>query len=67
MTAAAFSAVLGPWGRKNGLFLADLFAVAAIIGWSFYGEQSLSYLVLTEKRHLNLSAGFPALLPFWVQ
>lgn len=49
MTAAAFSAVLGPWGGKMVSFSLIFFAVAAIIGWSFYGEQSLSYLVPHRK------------------
>ena len=49
MTSAAFSAVLGPWGGKMVSISLIFYAVAAIIGWSFYGEQSLSYLMPHKK------------------
>lgn len=49
MTAEAFSEVLGPWGGKMVSFSLIFYAVAAIIGWSFYGEQSLLYLMPHRK------------------
>ncbi len=49
MTAAAFSRVLGPWGGRIVSFSLIFYAVAAIIGWSFYGEQSLAYLMPNRK------------------
>ncbi|MDD3193587.1 MAG: sodium:alanine symporter family protein [Oscillospiraceae bacterium] len=49
MTVAAFSAVLGTWGGKIVSFSLIFYAIAAIIGWSFYGEQSLSYLIPHRK------------------
>lgn len=64
MTSAAFSAVLGPWGGKMVSISLIFYAVAAIIGWSFYGEQSLSYLMPHKKnavlvyRFLFLFAAF---------
>lgn len=63
MTSAAFSAVLGPWGGKMVSISLIFYAVAAIIGWSFYGEQSLSYLMPhKKKRRSGLSVSFFILL-----
>ncbi len=58
MTAAAFSAVLGPWGGKMVCFSLIFYAVAAILGWSFYGEQSLSYLMPNRKNAIFLYRAF---------
>ena len=45
MTACAFSSVLGSWGGKIICLSLIFFAVASILGWSYYGEQSLNYLL----------------------
>lgn len=45
MTAAAFSSVLGPWGGGMVAVSLLLFAFSSVIGWSYYGQQCLSYLV----------------------
>lgn len=52
MTAEAFSAVLGPFGGWMVAFSLIFFAIAAILGWSFYGEQSLVYLLPGRKKVL---------------
>lgn len=57
MTAAAFSAVLGPWGGKMVSFSLIFYAIAAMIGWSFYGEQSLIYLLHGKKHTLSIYRG----------
>ena len=55
----------GTLGRKNGLFLADLFCRCRnhrlVVLW---GTKPFLSCPSQKKRHLNLSAGFPALLPF---
>ena len=45
LTNAAFSAALGPWG---GIFVSIsivFFAITAILGWAFYGERAIGYLL----------------------
>ena len=44
MTAAAFSAVLGSAGSTVVAVSLLLFAFSSILGWSYYGQQCLSYL-----------------------
>ena len=44
LTAAAFSSVLGPWGGAVVSLSLLLFAFSSILGWSWYGEQSILYL-----------------------
>ena len=44
LTAAAFSSVLGPAGAGIVALSLLLFAFSSILGWSYYGQQCLSYL-----------------------
>ena len=44
LTAAAFSAALGPAGGGIVALSLLLFAFTSILGWSYYGEQCLRYL-----------------------
>ena len=44
LTAAAFSQVLGGWGEVIVTLSLLLFAFSSILGWSYYGEQCLSFL-----------------------
>ncbi|MDR2729986.1 MAG: sodium:alanine symporter family protein [Treponema sp.] len=49
LTMAAFSATFGPAG---GIFVTIgilLFALSTILGWSYYGQQSLGYLTKNNK------------------
>lgn len=48
LTAAAFSSVLGPFGQGAVALSLLLFAFSSILGWSYYGEQCLSF-ILAEK------------------
>lgn len=49
MTAAAFSAVLGPPGSAVVAVSLLLFAFSSILGWSYYGQQALRYLSGGER------------------
>lgn len=44
LTAAAFSAALGPIGSGIVALSLLLFAFTSILGWSYYGQQCLNYL-----------------------
>ncbi len=49
LTAAAFSSVLGPWGGAVVSLSLLLFAFSSILGWSWYGEQSILYLTGSRR------------------
>lgn len=49
VTAAAFSAVLGHGGGVIVAVSLLLFAFSSILGWSYYGQQCLSYLTGGER------------------
>lgn len=44
LTSLAFSMTLGEWGGTAVSLSTVLFALATILGWSFYGERCCSYL-----------------------
>ena len=44
LSAAAFSTVLGRWGGPFVAVCLLLFAFSSLLGWSYYGERSLSFL-----------------------
>lgn len=52
LTAAAFSAVLGPAGGGLVALSLLLFAFSSILGWSYYGQQALEFL--SPKAPLSL-------------
>ena len=49
LSAAAFASVLGPGGSILVSVCLVLFAFSSLLGWSYYGEQSLRYLVGSDK------------------
>ncbi len=49
LSATAFATVLGQWGNILVSVCLVLFAFSSILGWSYYGEQSLRYLVGSNK------------------
>lgn len=60
LSAAAFSTVFGRWG---GIFVSLcllLFAFTSLLGWSYYGEQSLAYLTGTDRWRWGYRALFLA-------
>lgn len=44
LAAQAFSTVLGQWGGNFVAVSSLLFGFASLLGWSFYGEQSIRYI-----------------------
>lgn len=48
LTAVSFGTVYGSWGNVIVAVCLLLFAFSSILGWSYYGEQSLQYL--TKKK-----------------
>ncbi len=44
LTSEAFARALGPWGGAAVSVCTTLFALATILGWSFYGERCCAYL-----------------------
>ena len=42
---AAFSRVFGSWGELFITISITLFAFSTILGWSYYGEQTVEYLL----------------------
>lgn len=44
LSAAAFGTVFGAWGGAFVAVCLLLFAFTSLLGWSYYGERSLSYL-----------------------
>ena len=49
LTAAAFGSVLGPAGEGVVALSLLLFAFSSILGWSYYGQQSLRYLTGNDR------------------
>ena len=49
LTAAAFGSVLGPVGEGIVALSLLLFAFSSILGWSYYGQQSLRYLTGDDR------------------
>jgi AGCS family alanine or glycine:cation symporter len=49
LTAAAFARVLGPAGGGIVALSLLLFAFSSILGWSYYGQQCLRYLVGDDR------------------
>ncbi|MCC8122956.1 MAG: sodium:alanine symporter family protein [Oscillospiraceae bacterium] len=49
LSAAAFATVLGHGGSILVTVCLMLFAFTSLVGWSYYGEQSLRYLTGTER------------------
>lgn len=50
LTAAAFGSALGPAGARVVALSLLLFAFSSILGWSYYGEQSLSFFFLNNRK-----------------
>ena len=48
LSAAAFGTVLGRWGGVLVSVCLTLFAFTSLLGWSYYGEQSIRYLTRSE-------------------
>ena len=49
LTASAFGSVLGPVGEGVVALSLLLFAFSSILGWSYYGQQSLRYLTGNDR------------------
>ena len=49
LSAAAFGTVLGPLGGVLVAVCLLLFAFTSLLGWSYYGERSLSYLTGSDR------------------
>jgi len=49
MAAAAFSSVMGTWGSVFVAACLLLFAFSSLLGWSYYGERGLSFLLRRER------------------
>lgn len=56
LSAAAFSTVFGVWGQLLVAVCLLLFAFTSLLGWSYYGERSLSCLA-GKKRFLGVYRG----------
>lgn len=52
LTSAAFSAVLGPIGGRIVSASLVLFALSSILGWSYYGQQGITYLSGAHTAHV---------------
>lgn len=48
LSASAFSSVYGVWGGRFATTALALFAWSTLIGWGYYGEKALEYLVGTK-------------------
>ncbi len=49
LTILAFSSVFGEWGKVIVSISLALFAFSTILGWEYYGEKSLEYLISNRK------------------
>ncbi|MCH4178330.1 MAG: sodium:alanine symporter family protein [Megasphaera sp.] len=49
LTILAFSSVFGEYGKLIVCIALSLFAFSTILGWEYYGEKSLEYLVSNRK------------------
>ena len=61
LTAAAFGSALGRTGELVTALSLLLFAFSSILGWSYYGEQCLSFFFLKEKERKRILAVFSIL------
>ena len=50
LSARAFGVVLGPLGPVLVAVCLPLFAFTSLLGWSYYGEQALGFLLGSERR-----------------
>ena len=57
LTAAAFGSVLGDFGQGAVALSLLLFAFSSILGWSYYGEQSLAFLFSQENGPRKMPRG----------
>lgn len=57
LTNKVFELALGPAGRLMITVGITLFAFATIIGWEYYGEKALEYLVLTHGNNTRVLKG----------
>jgi AGCS family alanine or glycine:cation symporter len=49
LTILAFSSVFGEYGKLIVCIALSLFAFSTILGWEYYGEKALEYLVSNRK------------------
>ena len=49
LTILAFSTVFGEWAKFIVSVLLTLFAFSTILGWEYYGEKALEYLIANRK------------------
>lgn len=49
LTIAAFSTVFGPYGKLIVSISLTLFAFSTILGWEYYGEKALEYLIKNRR------------------
>ena len=49
LTIAAFSTVFGTYGKLIVSIALSLFAFSTILGWEYYGEKALEYLIQNRK------------------
>ncbi|MCI8479139.1 MAG: alanine:cation symporter family protein [Oscillospiraceae bacterium] len=49
LSAAAFCTVFGPWGARLVSVCLLLFAFTSLLGWSYYGERALTYLIGSHR------------------
>ncbi|MDO4542141.1 MAG: sodium:alanine symporter family protein [Bacillota bacterium] len=64
LTTLAFSTQLGQFGRVLVTIGILLFASSTILGWSYYGEKALEYLVGSTKLNIPYRVFF-SILPFF--
>lgn len=62
LTAAAFETALGPWGSAVVAISLVFFALAAIVGWAYYGQRGVEYLTGGSAMAVNLFRGTYALV-----
>lgn len=57
LTAAAFQRSLGPWGSAVVAISLVCFALAAIIGWAYYGQRAVEHLTGGSSKAVGLYRG----------
>ena len=63
LTIAAFSTVFGDYGKLIVSISISLFAFSTILGWEYYGEKALEYLIKSRKVIMSYRVFF-ALITF---
>ncbi len=58
LTIAAFSTVFGEYGKLIVSIALSLFAFSTILGWEYYGEKALEYLIKNRKVILSYRVVF---------